>query len=58
MRLCLILCLFLSGCTFIRHTQITAGANGVKAKVYGEVNKGTVLIDCTTIICVLKRCPK
>lgn len=42
--------LILSGCSIIRHTRISAGAKGAKAKAYGELEAGTVVYEGKTVI--------
>jgi len=51
----IVVSILMSGCAVVRHTQVTAGANGVKTKAYGALDEGSVLIDMKTEV-YLFRC--
>jgi len=47
MRKLVILLLLLNGCTYISHTTATVKADKAKAKLYGNLNKGDVVLNRT-----------
>lgn len=44
----LILLFLLNGCTFYRRITVRAGADGAKAKQYGEVESGELVVSTET----------